>query len=173
MGDGMAAGATMTRPTTTRTDIDRIQEAKRYSAAANYVSALPARRPAGTQIVPRYEVAHHIDAPLSATQHVEMRTSAVDRSKGFLLASVPLYAAFALGVVLVAVLFAGVPFWSFWAFATFWLSFVLAWVWGYRETLMRSAEGVAFYESQRKWDVIAEEQRRRWEHYEQLVRGDE
>ena len=162
------------RETITRADIDRQNERRRYDANANFVAALPVRRErADVQIMPSYEVGHTIDAPLSATQHVEMRTSAVDRSKGFLLASVPLYGAFALGVVLMMVLFTGYPFFSFWAFSVFWLSFVLAWAWGYRETLMKSAEGVAFFEAKAKWRIIEREQDRRWEHYERLTRGDE
>lgn len=109
-----------------------------------------------------HDVRHVLDVPLSATQHIEMRTSAVDRSLGFLLASVPLYFAFALGVLILSVLFANVPFWSFWGLAIFWSSFVLAWLWGYRETLLKSAEGIAMFEAQQKWKVIQEEQRRRW-----------
>lgn len=81
----------------------------------------------------------------------------------------PLYLAFALGVLLLSVLFANVPFFSFWSLAIFWLSFVLAWLWGYRETLMKSAEGIAYMEAKRKWDVVAEEQRRRWEHYDRQI----
>lgn len=149
-------------------------EQKRRKAYDSFVPAIREQpRRAHIEIMPRYEVEHRIDAPLSATQHVEMRTSATDRAKGFLIASTPLYGAFALGVVLLAVLFADVPFWSFWSFATFWLSFVAAWLWGYKETLEKSAEGISHYEARRKWDVIAEEQRRRWEHYERQSRGDE
>lgn len=118
---------------------------------------------------PKHEVMHTIDVPVNATQHIEMRTSAVDRSKGFLIGTVPLYGAFALGVLFMAVQFANVPLWSFSGLMIFWLSFVLAWLWGYRETLIRSAEGIAHYEAKRKWDVVAEEQRRRWEHYDRLT----
>lgn len=140
---------------------------------ANFVAPLYEEPAPKAEIMPRYEVAHTINAPLSATQHVEMRTSATDRAKGFLIASVPLYAAFGLAVLVVSILYAGVPFWSFWSFAIFWLSFVLAWLVGYRETLIRSAEGIAHYESKRKWDIVAEEQRRRWEHYESLIGGND
>ena len=150
--------------------MNRDTSARTHQAAANYVPALAERRP--VEIMPRYEVAHTIDAPLSATQHVEMTTSATDRAKGFLIAAVPLYAAFAVGVLVLAKVLAGVPLWSFWGFATFWLSFVLAWVWGYRETLMKSAEGIAWMEADRKWNIIEEEQRRRWEHYDRLTKGD-
>lgn len=144
-----------------------------YQVTANFVPAIRDERQQPVHIEPNYSVSHHIDAPLSATQHVEMRTSAVDRSKGFLLASVPLYLAFALGVVVISVLFFGVPFWSFWAFSTFWLSFVAAWAWGYKETLAKSVEGIAHYEARRKWDIIQEEQRRRWEHYDKLMEDQE
>lgn len=112
------------------------------------------------------QVAHVIDAAPVATQHVEMRTSAVDRALGFLIASVPLYGGFALVVVLVCVFFAGVPFLSLPTLVIFWLSFVAAWIIGYCYTLSVSAEGVSHYESRQKWDVIKEEQRRRWDHYE-------
>lgn len=146
----------------------------RYDSVANFVPAVRDKPVIHIEPPPRQqELTHRIDAPLSATQHVEMRTSAVDRSRGFLLASVPLYGAFALGVVLLGVLFIGLPFWSFWSFTTFWLSFVLAWAWGYRETLAKSAEGIAHYEARRKWDVIEREQQKRWEYYEQQLRGDE
>lgn len=151
----------MTRPT--RTEATHNHPAQR----PNFVPAI--RRQEPMPIAPQYEVVHRIDAPLSATQHVEMHTSAVDRAKGFLIASTPLYGAFALGVVLLAILFAGVPFWSFWAFSIFWLSFVAAWLCGYQQTLEKSAEGISHYEARRKWDVIEEEQRRRWEHYERMA----
>jgi hypothetical protein len=140
-----------------------------FQPTNNFVPAIRERIP--VEIAPRYEVVHSIDAPLSATQHIDMRTSAVDRAKGFLIASTPLYAAFALGVVVLAALFAGVPFWSFWSFATFWLSFVAAWAWGYKQTLEKSAEGISHYEARRKWDIIGEEQRRRWEYYERQLEG--
>lgn len=137
----------------------------------NYVSALDRQEP--IQLAPRHEVSHIIDVPMNATQHIEMKTSAVDRSLGFLLASVPLYLAFALGVVLLTVLFTSTPFFSFWSLAIFWLSFVLAWLWGYRETLMKSAEGIAYMEAMRKWDVIEHEQEKRWEHYDRTWKGED
>lgn len=144
------------------------------AASANYVPALPtSQKAAPIELAPRHEVQHIIDVPMNATQHIEMRTSAVDRSLGFLIASVPLYLAFALGVLLLSVLFAGVPFFSFWGLAIFWLSFVLAWLWGYRETLMKSAEGIAYQEAMRKWDVIEREQEKRWEYYDRQMKGED
>jgi hypothetical protein len=135
-----------------------------------FVPAGPVRR----QIPPpplNASVNHTIDAAPVATQHVEMKTSAVDRSLGFLIASVPLYAGFALLVLLVSIFFSGVPLLSLPALVIFWLSFVAAWVVGYCYTLSVSAEGVSHYEARNKWAVIREEQRRRWEHYERLTEG--
>lgn len=53
---------------------------------------------------------------MNAVQHIEMKTSAVDRGKGFLIVNVPLFGAFALGVLLLAILMTGHPFWSSRAF---------------------------------------------------------
>lgn len=136
-----------------------------------FVPAAPLARREAPPMPVNSQVAHIIDAAPVATQHIEMRTSAVDRALGFLIASVPLYAGFALLVLLVSVFYAGVPFLSLPALVIFWLSFVAAWVVGYTYTLSVSAEGVSHYEARQKWDVIKEEQRRRWAHYERLTEG--
>jgi hypothetical protein len=137
---------------------------------SKYVPAGPVRRDLPAMPL-NASVNHTIDAAPVATQHVEMKTSAVDRSLGFLIASVPLYAGFALLVLLVSIFFSGVPLLSLPALVIFWLSFVAAWVVGYCYTLSVSAEGVSHYEARNKWAVIREEQRRRWEHYERLTEG--
>lgn len=147
------------------------QEAQGYRRPQQkFVPAGPVRRDLPAMPI-NANIVHTIDAAPVATQHVEMKTSAVDRSLGFLIASVPLYGGFALVVVLVSVFFGGVPFLSLPALVIFWLSFVAAWVVGYTYTLSVSAEGVSHYEARQKWDVIKEEQRRRWEHYERLTEG--
>lgn len=117
-------------------------------------------------------VAHVIDAAPVSTQHVEMRTSAVDRAKGFLIASVPLYAAFAAAVVGVCVIGWRVPVFSLATFVIFWLSFVAAWVVGYTYTLSVSAEGVSLWEAKAKWRILEREQEYRWRHYERQIEKD-
>lgn len=138
---------------------------------ANYVPA-PIQRAAAPPMPINSQVAHVIDAAPVATQHVEMKTSAVDRAKGFLIASVPLYMAFAIAVVAVCVIGWRVPVWSLATFIIFWLSFVAAWIVGYTYTLNVSAEGVAHYEARQKWGILREEQRRRWDHYEHQIGTD-
>lgn len=117
-------------------------------------------------------VGHVIDVAPTATQHIEVRTSAVDRAKGFLIASLPLYAAFATAVVGVVVLGFKVPLASLATLVIFLLAFVAAWVVGYCYTLQVSAEGVSLFEAKNKWDILKEEQRRRWEHYERQIGTD-
>ena len=142
------------------------------------VTWVPEQRPAAIarhatapEITAMNQASHVLDVPPTATQHIEVKTSSVDRAKGFLIANVPLFAAFALGVVLVAWVGAGVPIASVDALVTFWLAFVLAWLVGYVYTLSMSAEGIAMFEARSKWRVIEREQRERWAHYKQLNGG--
>ena len=113
-------------------------------------------------------VSHVIDVAPSATHHVEMKTSAVDRSKGFLIATVPLFAGLALGMLLISVFFFGVPLMSLTALVIFWLSFVGAWLLAYLYTLAVSAEGIAMFEARQKWSLLAREQKERWDYYKKL-----
>ena len=144
----------------------------RYDTGANLVKPVQetaiTRRPR-MEVLPVQETRHTIDVPMQATQHIEMKTSAVDRSKGFLIANVPLFGAFALGVWLLSGLVTATPLFSFLGLCILWSSFVLAWLASYAYTLHTSAEGTAHYEARQKWSIIKEEQRRRWEHYERLT----
>lgn len=112
-------------------------------------------------------VQHSLQVPLSATHNIEMRTSAVDRSKGFLIATVPLFAGLALGMVLISVFFFDVPFLSLPALIIFWLTFVATWLLAYLYTLAVSAEGIAMFEARSKWKIVEREQAERWNYYKQ------
>ena len=145
-----------------------VQRRQNYVAAApTEITAVSKRGPA--QPLPVQDTRHTLDIPLAATQHIEMKTSAVDRSKGFLIANVPLFGAFALGVWLLSGLLTTAPLFSFLGLCILWSSFVMAWLVSYWYTLRTSAEGTAHYEAKAKWRIIAEEQRRRWEYYERQI----
>ena len=149
------------------------QRQNRYDTGANLVKPVETaitRRPR-MEVLPPAETRHTIDVPMQATQHIEMKTSAVDRSKGFLIANVPLFGAFALGVWLLSGLVTATPLFSFLGLCILWSSFVLAWLLSYYYTLRVSAEGIAMFEAKSKWQVVKEEQRRRWAHYEKLTEG--
>ena len=145
----------------------------RYNGLENFVgagqqtTALAKRQ--RMEVLPVQDTRHVIDVPLQSTTNIEMKTSAVDRSKGFLIANVPLFSAFAIGVWLLSGLITASPLFSFLGLCILWSSFVLAWLASYAYTLSVSAEGVSHYEARQKWDVIKTEQRRRWEHYQRLT----
>ena len=113
-------------------------------------------------------VNHTISVAPTATQHIEVHTNSVDRAKGFLLAGLPLYAAWGFGSLIVSVLFWDLPVLSLTGLVVFWVPFILAWGWGYLVTLVISAEGTSWYEARRKWDVIDREQKERWRYYRGL-----
>ena len=118
------------------------------------------------------QTSHTIDVQPSAQHYVEMRTSAKDRAQGFLIATVPLFAAFALAIVLISVFFFSVPFMSLTALVIYWLAFVAAWLVAYVYTLAVSAEGIAMFEARQKWNVIKREQEERWNYYKQMNGGE-
>lgn len=90
----------------------------------------------------------------------------MDRSLGFLIANVPLFAAFALGVWLLSGLLTAMPLFSFVGLCILWSSFVMAWLLSYWYTLRTSAEGIAMYEAKAKWRVIERHHDRMWDYYE-------
>jgi hypothetical protein len=119
--------------------------------------------------LPPADTRHVIDVPLQSVTNIEMKTSAVDRSKGFLLANVPLFGAFAIGVWLLSGMLTNAPLFSFLGLCILWSSFVLAWLASYWYTLRVSAEGIAMFEAKSKWRIIEKEHDRRWQHYERLT----
>lgn len=135
---------------------------RRIQRPANYVPPMPVRRaelPATTAT--SYQIDAHPSAQLGSITH----TSAVDRAKGYTIIQAPLAAIMAVLVLAVVKSLADFPLLSFAAFLTFWISFAVVWLVGWGLTLLLSAEGVAFYESKRKWDVVQREQDERWNHY--------
>lgn len=141
---------------------------QRPARASNFVAPAPARRydlPA--QASTSYIVEAEPSAHLASVTH----TNATDRARGYLMVQIPLAAAFAVIVLAVCKALAGFPLLSFGAFLIFWGSFVLAWLAGWFVTLLLSAEGVAFYEARRKWNVVEREQNERWAHYSRQLEG--
>jgi hypothetical protein len=123
----------------------------RYNASTNLVkpesTAVAKRVPA--QVLPVQTTAYTLDVVTQSTQHIEMRTSAVDRAQGFLIANVPLFGAFALGVWLLSGLMTTSGFFTLTGLVILWLSFVAAWLASYYYTLQVSAEGIAMFEARK------------------------
>ena len=135
---------------------------RRIQRPANYVPAMPSQR---AQLPAQTTTSYQIDAHPSSQLGSITHTSATDRANGYLKVQTPL--AVIMGVLVLAVVksLAGMPLLSFAAFLTFWVSFAVVWLVGWGITLLLSAEGVAFYESKRKWDTVQNEQSERWAHY--------
>lgn len=115
------------------------------------------------------QVVHTIDAMLSATQHIELRTSSVDRALGFAIATAPLAALFAVVVMAICALGFGVPLVGLPMLVIVATVFATVWTIAYLYTLSISAEGVSLYEAEKKWQVIIEEQRQRWAQWERQI----
>jgi hypothetical protein len=113
-------------------------------------------------------ISQTINVPQTARLSVQMDTNAVDRSKGFLIATVPLFAGLALGLVLISTFFFNVPFLSLTALVIFWLSFVGAWLVAYGYTLAVSVEGISLFEAKANSRRLDREQSERWDYYKRL-----
>lgn len=127
-----------------------------------FVPPAPVVHPARMEIMPAHETRMDVTHP--ATQHVEMRTSATDRAKGFQLIITPISLVVALLAVLVSLVFEN-EFLSFASLLIFWLTFAAIYVVGWALTAMATPEFVSWYSARRQWDVIEREQAERWEHY--------
>ena len=116
-------------------------------------------------ILPPATTSQHtaLDVPLNAIQMVEVRTSEIDRSKGYLMRTLPLSAAFAIVATIAGITLAQRPFLSWSAFLIFWLSFVGAWMFGEYRHGKSSPNSVALAEVKRKWDNIDANDKRRWD----------
>ena len=137
-----------------------VQPGNYVQAHSNPVQVLP---PASLS-----NVAHTLDVGNVSTMHTELRTSATDRAKGFLLASVPLFATVALLAVLVAWIGWGTPLFSMATLLIFWVTFAVTWAGTWIYTLTYSAEGIAMFEARSKWRVIEREQAARWAFYAKM-----
>ncbi len=128
----------------------------------NFVPALP------TKAAPpaRAEVIMTIDAPLTSTQHTEIKTSHVDQAFGFLVKTIPLNTGFALVVVAVVVAGWNVPIWSMATLTIFGLAFMATWLVSYGWSLQYSPENIAMTEVKEKWKLLNKERDRFWGQYE-------
>ena len=105
-----------------------------------------------------------LDITPSATQYVEVKTSARDRSIGFNIAIAPL--ALLLGILgVIAAWWAGAPWFSVGVLLVFVGGFTVTWLIAYGITLLLTPEFISLYESFRKWNVVDREQEERWHYY--------
>lgn len=104
----------------------------------------------------------------SATTQTMLRTSYVDKAKGFQVATVPLAVAVGIGAALLAYLLRDTPLLSAPTFVIFWLGFLVVWVAGWVVHNLFSSDGVALTHTLLGWWFVFRQQRERIKH----MRGD-
>jgi hypothetical protein len=108
-----------------------------------------------------------LDVPMSAQAAVVVRTSAVDRAKGFAIGLREL--GFVLGALAVIVGVVGwrIPLVSLTTLTIFGVTYALAWAGGWFWSQLISPEGVMLFEAKRKWDEVRDARRERWGYWAQ------
>lgn len=104
----------------------------------------------------------------SSTAVIDVRTSHVDRAKGYLLSTVPLCFFGSLCVVILRTAWYSAPFLSVLTLAWFFVVFVLAWLASYIVGyVIQSPEFVMLFEARGKLRLLEREQVERWKYYNQ------
>lgn len=117
-------------------------------------------------------VEHTLNIPQTVQQVVQVRTSSVDRSKGYLIKVLPAFAGFGVGAVLIAVFWWDVPLLSLPALVIFWLTFIGAWGLSFAWDSIVSPDGIGLIEVLFRGAVVWREQTKRWEYYDRHDRGE-
>ena len=140
---------------------------RRSAQPSNFVPA--SRNPQPVQVLPPVQEIHYgLDVVPNATLVTEVRSSKVDAAQGYLLETTLLTFVFALSLVLAVRYVADWPLLGAGMYLSTLLLFAVLWGGSYVVHKFLSAEGVAYYESKNKWDVIRREQAARWRYYEKL-----
>ena len=126
---------------------------------SNYVAG-----PRSTQIQQLRPHETHMDVIHPATQHVELRTSAVDRAQGFQIMITPVSVVLAVLAVLVSLAFDN-ELLSFASILIFWGTFAVLYALVWLLTALMTPEAISFFSANRQWNVIDREQKETWDHY--------
>ena len=159
--------AIVARPMTHRETI-QIQRPHNYVEALPYDDAPIDRRRHSGVMMPDAGV-YSRRAPQGATQHIEMRTSHVDRAKGHLIFNVPMIAIVALLVPVVKAMATEAPVTVMAGLTLWFVTFAILWAGTWVVSLVISAEGIGLISELLKWKLLFREQDRRWQHYERMV----
>jgi hypothetical protein len=108
-----------------------------------------------------------LDVPMSAQAVVAVRTSAVDRAKGFAIGLRELGLVLGVLAVIVGVVGWKIPVFSLTTLTIFGVVYTLAWAGGWFWSQLISPEGVMLFESKRKWDEVRDARRERWGYWAQ------
>lgn len=136
----------------------------RYDHTANYVPALRDPAPPKTVYVDPTDLTV---LPPAAQVQTEIRTSHVDRAKGFQIVSVPIAVAFGVGALVLAVVGWSIPAMSLIGLAVFWVAFLFWWLMAWVIHNVVSPDGIALIHTLMGWAYLRRDQRERHKRYRQ------
>lgn len=125
--------------------------------APNYVAPPAPERT--LRNLPSSDAVQQIDVLPAATVQTVVRTSQVDHSKGFLIRTLPLAAAFAMAAVVVTVGLLAVPLVSMRTLVVVFVTFCAVYAWAFWQDLKTSPAGIALYHTQNLWKHIHAERK--------------
>lgn len=142
-----------------------IDEPTTPTPRANTSLVLPPPPPATLQALPTQDTVQQVDVLPAASVQTVVRTSQVDHSKGFLIRTLPLAAAFAVAAVVVAVGLLAVPLLSMRTLIVIFVTFCAVYAWAFWQDLRTSPAGIALYHTRNLWQHIHAERKFRHDWY--------
>lgn len=136
-----------------------IDDAATVTRPQNTSLVLPPPAPATLRPLPAAENIQQIEVMPAATVQTVVRTSQVDHSKGFLIRTLPLAAAFALAAVVVAVGLLAVPLVSMRTLVVIFVTFCAVYAWAFWQDLQTSPAGIALTHTRNLWKHIHAERK--------------
>jgi hypothetical protein len=151
--------ATMSKPikTTVRRmdEWEEPQQPQLPAVRSNFVAPLPKPVDAPAWLQPSPQ---ELMPQPSVTQVVEVRTSYVDRAKGFLIQTLSLSVVVGILAIIAAVALFGQPFLTFWTFVYFFTGFAAVWLVAYWYDKRTSPDGIAFFQQMTIRQLLYREQ---------------
>ena len=126
---------------------------------ANTSLVLPAPPPAQLRPLPTADSIQQVEVMPAATVQTVVRTSMVDHSKGFLLRTLPLAAAFAVAALVVTVGLLQVPLMSLRTLVVIFVTFAAVYAWAFWQDLQTSPAGIALIHTRNLWKHIHAERK--------------
>jgi len=108
----------------------------------------------------------------SVTQHVEMKTSAEDRARGFVMVTRGLGLAFAVGAAVVTAALGIVPVLSLAMLGILAGVYAAVWLAAYWMTLRQSAEGTSRFREEQYWKMLREDRKAFWREHRRRTEGE-
>lgn len=157
--------AIVARPMTHHESI-KIERPHNFVEPLPYDAPIERRRSADMYLPDAGE--YSLRAPQGATQHIEMRTSHVDRAVGHLIFNVPMMAIVAILTPVLKGLVSTAPVTLMGGLTLWFITFAILWAGTWIVSLVISAEGIGLISELLKWKLLFREQDRRWQHYERM-----